>query len=303
MITDPTIARIGEGVELHHQRGQREAARDLFTRIWDDIGGGDGDPLHVCVLAHAMADVQDEVHDELAWDLRALAAADLITDERVAQAGVTLSVAGLYPSLHVNVGDCYRKLGDFDRAREHLQLARDTIGALGDDEYGQLIGAAWSSWQNSCDGSRRDDTARRPSSDPCPRSDPTIVAVEVRARYLNGLGDGTLQFRGLTQSKMQLTVIKSTNCHQDGALSTLRVLACPRDSTTTSIGCCTVAHGVPNTHFPRTRPGLDRLYKAVVALVADPPEGLGERPSSGGLPPDHCQRWHHRGPLTPVWQT
>ncbi|MFC4115159.1 hypothetical protein [Nonomuraea zeae] len=139
MITDPTITRIGQGVELHHHRGQRDAARDLFAQIWDDIGGEEGDPLHVCVLAHAMADVQDDVHEELAWDLRALAAVGLVTDDRVAQAGVTLSVAGLYPSLHLNVSECYRKLGDLDRAREHLELARAEIGALGDDEYGRLI--------------------------------------------------------------------------------------------------------------------------------------------------------------------
>ncbi|KAB8189438.1 hypothetical protein FH608_040345 [Nonomuraea phyllanthi] len=139
MITDPTLTRIGQGVELHHHRGQPDAARDLFAQIWDDIGGEQGDPLHVCVLAHAMADVQEDVHQELEWDLRAIAAADRITDERAAQAGVTLSVAGLYPSLHLNLCDCYRKLGDLDRARQHLQQARDGIGALGDDEYGQLI--------------------------------------------------------------------------------------------------------------------------------------------------------------------
>ncbi|GAB3430680.1 hypothetical protein [Flindersiella endophytica] len=139
MITDPMIVRIGEGVELHHHRGQREAARDLFGEVWDEIGGEQGDPLHVCVLAHAMADVQDDVGQELIWDQRALAAAGLITDERVAEAGVTLSVAGLYPSLHLNVSECYRKLGDLGRAREHLRQAQATIGALGDDEYGQLI--------------------------------------------------------------------------------------------------------------------------------------------------------------------
>jgi len=137
--TDPTLTRIGQGVELHHHKGQREAARDLFAQIWDDIGGEQGEPLHVCVLAHSMADVQDDVHEELMWDLRALAAADLVTDERVAQAGVTVSVAGLYPSLHLNLSDCYRKLGDLDLAREHLRRARDTIGALGDDGYGRLI--------------------------------------------------------------------------------------------------------------------------------------------------------------------
>lgn len=139
MITDPTITRIGEGVELHHYRGQRDAARNLFAQIWDDIGGDQGDPLHVCVLAHAMADVQDDVDQELSWDLRALAAAGLLTDERVAQAGVTLPVAGLYPSLHLNLSECYRKLGDLGRAREHLQQAQAGIGALGDDEYAQLI--------------------------------------------------------------------------------------------------------------------------------------------------------------------
>jgi tetratricopeptide (TPR) repeat protein len=139
MTTDPTMARIGQGVELNHHQGQREAARELFAQIWDDIGGEQGDPLHVCVLAHSMADVQDDVHQELMWDLRALTAADLITDDQVAQAGVPLSVAGLYPSLHLNLSECYRKLGDLDRAREHLQQARAGIGALGDDEYGQLI--------------------------------------------------------------------------------------------------------------------------------------------------------------------
>jgi hypothetical protein len=139
LITDPTITLIGQGVELHHHRGQREAARDMFAQIWDDIGGEQGDPLHVCVLAHAMADVQDDVHQELIWDLRALAAADLVTDERVAQAGVTLPVAGLYPSLHLNLSECYRKLGDLGRARAHLQQAKAEIGALGDDEYAQLI--------------------------------------------------------------------------------------------------------------------------------------------------------------------
>ncbi|MDA0565593.1 hypothetical protein LG943_14900 [Streptomonospora sp. S1-112] len=136
---DPTLARIGQGVDLHHRQGRREAARDLFARIWDDIGGESGDPLHVCVLAHSMADVQDDVREELTWDLRALAAVEHITDDRVAQAGVPLPVAGLLPSLHLNLGECYRKLGDLNRARGHLHQARAHMGALGGDDYAQLI--------------------------------------------------------------------------------------------------------------------------------------------------------------------
>jgi len=138
MITEPTLVRIGEAVQLNH-RGEREAARLLFAEIWDEIGGEQGDPLHVCTLAHGMADAQDDVRQELVWDLRALAAVELLTDERVARAGVPLTVAGLHPSLHLNLAECYRKLGDLDRAREHLRLARATIGALGDDGYGQMI--------------------------------------------------------------------------------------------------------------------------------------------------------------------
>jgi hypothetical protein len=138
MITEPTLVRIGEAVQLSHQ-GERETARLLFAEIWDEIGGEQGDPLHRCTLAHAMADVQDDVREELLWDQRALEAADLLTDARVAQAGVSLPVAGLYPSLHLNLSECHRKLGDLDRAREHLRHAQATIGALGDDGYGQMI--------------------------------------------------------------------------------------------------------------------------------------------------------------------
>jgi hypothetical protein len=139
MNADPILARLGEAVELHHGRGDREAARRLFAQIWEEIGGEQGDPLHVCVLAHSMADVQDDVRQELLWDERALAAAALLTDDRVAQSGVPLSVSALLPSLHLNLADCHRKLGDLTRARHHLDQARATIDALPDNAYGRLI--------------------------------------------------------------------------------------------------------------------------------------------------------------------
>jgi hypothetical protein len=132
------LIRIGEVAQLGHQ-GEREAARHQFAEVWDEIGGERGDPLHRCTLAHAMADVQVDVRDEVIWDHRALAAAALISDARIVQAGVPLPVAALYPSLHLNLSECYRKLGDVARAREHLQQAQATIGALGDDAYGRLI--------------------------------------------------------------------------------------------------------------------------------------------------------------------
>ena len=125
MITDPVLLRIGETVLRSHS-GESQAARLELRRLWDEIGGESGDPLRRCTLAHSLADLQEEPADELAWDLRALTAAAEITDEHTARAGVELPAAALYPSLYLNLA-------------EYLALARDTIGTLGDDEYGQLI--------------------------------------------------------------------------------------------------------------------------------------------------------------------
>jgi len=116
---DAVMVRIGEGIALREQ-GERVAAHDLFAQVWTEIGGEDGDPLHVCTVVHSMADVQNDVHEELLWDLRALAAADLLTDERAARGGVAGPVAGFYPSLHLNLAECYHKLGELDQARDHL---------------------------------------------------------------------------------------------------------------------------------------------------------------------------------------
>jgi len=53
---DEMMGRIGHGMQLGHQ-GEREAARLVFTEIWNDMGGESGDPVHRCALAHAMADI------------------------------------------------------------------------------------------------------------------------------------------------------------------------------------------------------------------------------------------------------
>jgi hypothetical protein len=52
---------------------------------------------------------------------------------------VTSHLAGFYQSLHLNLGECYRKLGDLDRAREQFERGQAAVGSLGDDGYGQMI--------------------------------------------------------------------------------------------------------------------------------------------------------------------
>ena len=136
---DEIMTRIGQALAMAQQR-RREEARAAFSEIWAEIGV-DGDPLHRCALAHHMADVQDDPRDELAWDLRALAAAESLSDDRVAAAGVSGPVAGFYPSLHLNLGGDYRKLGDHVQARRHLDLGRQAASFLGEDPYGSMIKA------------------------------------------------------------------------------------------------------------------------------------------------------------------
>ncbi|MGW1502998.1 hypothetical protein ACWCQW_31310 [Streptomyces mirabilis] len=137
---DAMMTRIGQVVMLHHG-GDREEARGRFLDLWGEIGEG-GDPLHRCTLAHYLADTQDDPADELAWDLRALSAAEELTDGDVAERHRSLEARAFYPSLHLNLAADYVKLGHSEAARSHLRRARGAAGALGNDRYGDGVRAA-----------------------------------------------------------------------------------------------------------------------------------------------------------------
>lgn len=126
---DPVMSTVGEAIGLGRS-GDRATARELLGRAWDQVGA-EGDPMHRVGIAHSMADVQDEPEDELIWDRRALEAADQLTDHRIGQAGIGTPVAGFYPSLHLNLGEVYRKLGRLDEARDHLQRGLVATTELG----------------------------------------------------------------------------------------------------------------------------------------------------------------------------
>ncbi|MGW0883366.1 hypothetical protein [Streptomyces sp. NPDC002671] len=134
---DDVLTRIGQVVMLHHG-GDREEARRRFLELWAEIGE-EGAPLHRSTLAHYLADTQDDPEDELAWDLRALSAAEELTDGR---GGDPLTVRGFYPSLHLNLAADYVKLGRLDAARSHLHRARRASDSLPDDGYGNGVRAA-----------------------------------------------------------------------------------------------------------------------------------------------------------------
>lgn len=137
---DPTMEEIGTAVTLGHQGDVETARRDLLA-IWRRIGVL-GDPLHRCTVAHYLADLYDDPAESLVWDVRALDAADALTDERAQRHHANLQVAGFYPSLHLNLADNFRRLGAFRAAAEHIDHAKRHLSALPDGPYGDTIRSA-----------------------------------------------------------------------------------------------------------------------------------------------------------------
>jgi hypothetical protein len=138
---DEILDRLDEATALV-RHGDRHSARSLLEDLWSHVGGGEGDALYRCAIAHQLADLQDRLSDELAWDLAALDAAESVTDERLAPSAAAAAVRGLFPSLHLNLADGYRRLGDHGNARLHLERGRRACIALSDTAYGDMIRTA-----------------------------------------------------------------------------------------------------------------------------------------------------------------
>ncbi|GLY47781.1 hypothetical protein [Lentzea sp. NBRC 102530] len=135
---DDLMARVTATVQ-RGRAGERVAAREELESMWAEVEHGGGDDFHRCVIAHFLADLQDDQRDELAWDERALAAVRGVSDERAQRFDQSLQVRGFMPSLYLSLADDHRRLGDAARAREFLEKARAVSDALGEDAYGALV--------------------------------------------------------------------------------------------------------------------------------------------------------------------
>jgi hypothetical protein len=155
--TDPTMEAIGQAV-TEGRTGDTTSARRKLLDLWSGIGAT-GDPLHRCTLAHYLADLHDDPAQALAWDIRALDAADALTDRRVHEHHAGLRVAGFRPSLHLNLADDYRRLGSFDAATAHISAARAHLPDVPRDPYGAVLRLAIEQVAEAV--SRRDTAERR----------------------------------------------------------------------------------------------------------------------------------------------
>ncbi|MFD5461322.1 hypothetical protein ACFWIQ_00650 [Kitasatospora sp. NPDC127059] len=139
---ESALGRIALGLDgvRAAQLGRTAEARTSFEALWEELG--ERDVFHRCVLAHYLADLQDDPRAELEWDRRALAAADSLTVERAATYESALQVRAFYPSLHLNLASDHLKLGEPDLAREQLERAVRSLDALPEDAYSTGIRAA-----------------------------------------------------------------------------------------------------------------------------------------------------------------
>jgi hypothetical protein len=118
------------------QTGERPAGREGLLACWARTAPADH--AYRCVLAHYLADVQDSLADEVAWDTTALEEFAHLGGADLAAVGIP-DAAGLAPSLHLNLGDGYLRQGRFPDAATQLRLGLAAAGTLDDDGYGRMI--------------------------------------------------------------------------------------------------------------------------------------------------------------------
>jgi hypothetical protein len=117
--------------------GDKHRGHQLLMDCWS--GTSETDHATRCVLAHYIADLQDDLEAEVAWDERALAAYRHVDPLAFSPIGVA-SAEGFAPSLHLNLGDGYRRLGRIDDARSQLDAGLAGIGALPEaDGYTAMV--------------------------------------------------------------------------------------------------------------------------------------------------------------------
>ncbi|MFZ0491724.1 MAG: hypothetical protein WAM81_00840 [Acidimicrobiia bacterium] len=107
-------------------RGELDLAGSRYREAWD---------LHrthieAAVAAHYLARVQQTTEATLEWNRRALDEAFACDPELV---------AGLLPSLHLNLGKSHEDVGDRELARKQYLLAEAAGHVLGDDPYGRML--------------------------------------------------------------------------------------------------------------------------------------------------------------------
>ena len=99
------------GTQAEYEGGRQDAAK-IYTQAWD-VAEND---YKFCIAAHYVARFQAGPRDSLRWNHLSLEHANLVNDARVAD---------FYPSLYLNIGWSYERLGNLSEATMYYKLASD----------------------------------------------------------------------------------------------------------------------------------------------------------------------------------
>ncbi len=133
-------ARLGSDVERADLLVEAVLAHVDAVEPADGVGAA----LQRCVLAHYLADLEDDLAAEVAWDEQALTAFTHVHDTDLAPVGIP-AAAGLAPSLHLNLGDGYLRQGHTTQAQDQLAagLVQENRSCLGISSPHRGEGIRW----------------------------------------------------------------------------------------------------------------------------------------------------------------
>jgi hypothetical protein len=137
-----TFARIIELSKNWRTSADRRERLGPLTEIWAEL---QADPaaaaLPLSMVAHLLADLQDDPAEELRWDLASLRALapvwEQCTDGRLYDAACRS-----LPSIYLSLALAARKCGDIGGAREYLRRARLIFPVLPESRYTDDVDAS-----------------------------------------------------------------------------------------------------------------------------------------------------------------
>jgi tetratricopeptide (TPR) repeat protein len=122
---NPVVKLCVEGMRAEGE-GRYEEARGLFTKAWETAT----DDFEACIAAHYVARHQENPEETLRWNQESLRRAQAVSDDRVRD---------FYPSLFLNLGASYERVGNMKEGQRYYTLASQSSSSLPDDRYGHIV--------------------------------------------------------------------------------------------------------------------------------------------------------------------
>ena len=169
---NPVVQLCAQGMQAEVE-GRDDDAGELFRRAWQAAA----DDYDACVAAHYVARHQRTAEQILHWNQECLERADRVGDERV---------LGFYPSLHLNLAQARRDLGDLELAYEHFAAAAEYVRQMPAGPYADWIRFAIAEGRRATSAGA-DDPVRDLLSNLCARADLKVLALILPA-YVGDLG-------------------------------------------------------------------------------------------------------------------